>query len=182
MMLFKRCLAASFVVGAALLSGCAATVSKPTGTQAPLAVAPAATKQIVMHVTGGDTALKSADWELLRAEWRTQMKAASDAAGLPFRYQEAAPKAGDEDGTVVVVRVNDYRYLTAGARYGFGVFTGNAFVDTDVDFLDLRSGSSFGKRKYNSSSSAWEGIFSAMTDKQLLAICTEIVGEVKKTK
>jgi hypothetical protein len=35
-----------------------------------------------------------------------------------------------------------------------------------------------GERTYDTSSTAWQGAFSAMTDKQVQAICKQIVGEV----
>lgn len=81
----------------------------------------------------------------------------------------------EESGTWVVVDINDYRYLTPGARFGFGVMTGNAFIDSRVQFIDLDTGRLIAEQLYNTSSSAWEGIFSAMTDKQVRAICNEVV-------
>jgi hypothetical protein len=77
-----------------------------------------------------------------------------------------------------VVKVDDYRYLSTGARYGFGVFAGNAFINADAQFRDLQSGRTLGTRKYNTSSSAWQGIFSAMTSKQVEAICNQIVSDI----
>jgi hypothetical protein len=85
-----------------------------------------------------------------------------------------------ESGTVVAVKVNDYRYVSAVARYAVGVLTGNAFIDADVAFLDLKTRRPIGNRNYSTSSSAWQGIFSAMTPKQLEGISTEIVKEVSR--
>jgi len=42
------------------------------------------------------------------------------------------------------------------------------------------SGRVLGSRKYSTSSTAWQGIFSAMTSKQVQAISEEIVAEVKR--
>jgi hypothetical protein len=69
--------------------------------------------------------------------------------------------------------------LSSGARFGFGVMTGNAYIDAKIQFADLKSGRPFGERSYNTRSTAWQGIFSAMTEKQVQAIAAEIAREVK---
>ncbi len=93
--------------------------------------------------------------------------------------RDGEPKPTGQAGTLVAVHVNDYRYVSAGARFGLGVMTGNAYVDAKIRFLDLKTGQSFGEQTINTSSSAWQGIFSAMTDKQLQAIAKEIVNDIK---
>jgi hypothetical protein len=99
-------------------------------------------------------------------------------AGASFSAQEGEPHASGQPGTLVAIYVNDYRYISPGARYGFGIMTGNAFVDAKAKFSDLGSGRALGERSYNTSSSAWQGVFSPMTAKQIEAICKEIVGEI----
>lgn len=168
----------STLVIASLLVGCAATVQHSTINDQRLQVSAESSKKIVLTVKGSEIASQSADWELLRAEWRTGMSFAARNAALNYTYSETEPAPGKEAGTLIVVKVNDYRYISPGARYGFGVMTGNAFIDSDVEFIDLQTGRAIGTKKYGASSSAWEGIFSAMTDKQIQAICTEIVKEV----
>lgn len=51
-------------------------------------------------------------------------------------------------------------------------------MDADVSFVDAKSGKVLGSRKYNTSSTAWQGVFSAMTDKQVRAICDQILKEI----
>ena len=53
--------------------------------------------------------------------------------------------------------------------------TGNSFVNAQVSFRDLDTGEVWGDRNYDASSSTWQGVFSPMTDKQVHAICKEIV-------
>lgn len=167
------------VVTALVLGGCAATVNKPADNRPALAIDSKATA-VALLITGNPTMQASADWQTFRAEWRTAFASVAAGAGLPFSYQEveswdAAP------GTVLVkVQVNDYRYLTSGARYGLGVMTGNAYIDADATFIALPSKQPLGVKKYATSSSAWEGIFSAMTDKQVQAISSEIVRELTR--
>jgi hypothetical protein len=48
-----------------------------------------------------------------------------------------------------------------------------------VSFRDLQSGPTFGERSYNTSSSAWQGIFAPTSDKQARAIAADIVKQIK---
>jgi hypothetical protein len=161
-----------------LLGGCAVTVQAPASDQPPLDIAEAARKKLVLVVKGSDKSTASDDWEPLRAQWRSAMSAAAADAAIGFEWRESEARLPRGAGTAVVVKVNDYRYLSTGARYGLGAFAGNAFLDADVVFRDLNSGRAIGNRKYSTSSSAWEGIFSAMTSKQVEAMSRQIVGEV----
>src|SRR5882757_5680715 len=128
---------------AVLLSGCAATVKKTSSDTASIVIPKESTKKIVMNVTGSSTSVESKDWEPLKGVWRSAMKSASQEAGAEFEAQEGVPRPKSEPGSLVVVYVNDYRYLSAGARYGFGIMTGNAFIDAKVEFLDLMTGARF---------------------------------------
>jgi hypothetical protein len=165
---------------ATLLTGCAANVTRGSGSAAPtVRVPPESAAKITMNVTGPRTLTQSQDWELFKGEWRAAMKSQALSAGLAFDTQEGEPKPTGEAGTLLVVHVNDYRYLSPGARFGFGVMTGNAYIDAKIRFADLKNGKPFGEQSYNTSSSAWQGIFSAMTEKQVQAIAAEIVREVR---
>lgn len=167
------------MLAATVLAGCAATVQRaPTDAAVPVRVPAQSSKNIVMNVTGSPTVVQSKDWEAFKGEWRSAMGSAATAAGARFSTQDGAPRPTSEPGTLVVVDVNDYRYLTPGARFGLGVMTGNAYIDTKVRFVDLRTGAPLGERAYNTSSSAWQGIFSAMTDKQVQAISKEVISEI----
>lgn len=171
-------LARSITVAAiAALTGCAANVTRPSN--APkVAISPAATRHIVLTLTGTPEVVNSADWGAFREEWQTSMGAATSSNGARFTLAEPGAPLGTAPATLVRVKVNDYRYVTQAKRYGLGVITGNAFMDLDVDFLELPSQRSVGSRKFTTSSSAWQGIFSAMTPKQVEAVSTEIVNEV----
>jgi hypothetical protein len=159
------------------LTGCAANVVKaPSAT--PLRIGPDGSKAIVMNVTGSTLATESKDWEQLKGEWRAAMKSEATGAGASFANQEGEPRPTGAAGTLVVVDVADYHYLSPGARYGFGVLTGNAFIKSKVQFRDLAGGDLLGERSYDTTSTAWQGIFSAMTEKQVQAICKQIVDEI----
>mgnify|MGYP006206573815 FL=1 len=76
------------------------------------------------------------------------------------------------------MKVNDFRYVSQAKRYAVGVFAGNAFLDLDVEFVELPQLKTFANRKFQTSSSAWQGVFSAMTPKQVEAVSKEIMAEV----
>ena len=167
------------VVLAIALSGCAATVQRQVGSDTTLALPGPATEKLVVVLQGSSAAANSADWASFVGEWRKSMSASTKGAGMTLDFQEGPTTPGPEPATLVVVRINDYRYVSAGARYGLGIMTGNAYIDADASFFELPSKKPVGTRKYNTTSSAWEGIFSAMTDKQVLGISREIVREVR---
>ncbi|WP_439518817.1 hypothetical protein [Hydrogenophaga sp.] len=181
-----RCLTTLALVGALVLSGCAATVSKPTasaGAQAsgPSIASPSVpTTRVVLLIQGAPAIQASKDWNTFRAEWRTAFEASAASAGLAFAYYEAEPPAQPRGTTLVRISVKDYRYLTSGARYGFGIMTGNAFIDASAEFVELPMKRRLGTGQYATSSTAWQGIFSAMTDKQVAALSNEIVQDIRR--
>lgn len=170
-----------FMVAAALaLSGCAATVTRggegaAAAASKPIQPAATATQKLALVVTGSPAAQAGKDWADFRGEYRNAMAGAAAAANLGFTYFDGAVPAQPAGTVLVKVKVNDYRYVSTGARIGLGVFTGNAYVDSDVEFVELPADRPLGSRKYSTSSSAWQGVFSAMTDAQLKALSAEIV-------
>ena len=174
----KRLLIASVLAMCALMMGCAATVKRPTAPADPLAIPTSATSTIYLLVKSEQGHDQSEDWELFRAEWRTAMARVASAAGRTFVHLDAMPTVFDAPGTFVTVDVNDYRYLSAGARYGFGVMTGNAYIDADAEFYVVPEMEKAGSRKYATSSTAWQGVFSAMTSKQVEAIADEMLKDI----
>ena len=176
-----RTMLAALAALAWLLVGCAATVQTPTqATNPPRLAAPAvATTQLGLLVTGTPAMRAAAGWPAFRSEWRTAFKAATTTAGLRMAYFETAPSENLPGTVLVRITVNDYRHVSTGMRWAFGAFTGNAYVDVDVEFIELPSKRSLGTRRYSTASSAWEGVFSAMTDKQLAALAAAMVHELR---
>jgi hypothetical protein len=167
----------AIVSAAVALTGCAATVNRGEG-QAAVRPSATATDKVAVVINGSPAAVAGKDWQEFKGEWRGAMAAAAAASRLNFAYYEAEVPPQPAGTTLVKIKVNDYRYISTGARIGLGVFTGNAFIDSDVEFVEQPGGKSLGTRKYSTSSSAWQGVFSAMTDKQLQALSTEIVKDV----
>lgn len=168
---------AALVATALLLSACAATVSRPTGQAVVQPVAPV--QNVALQITAPTAIAASSDWRTFQAEWRTAFEAAAQQKGLKASYVETAGAAEPAAGTVLVkVNVNDYRYITPAARFGLGIMSGNAYIDANAQYIQFPGAKVIGDRKFSTSSTAWQGIFSAMTDKQVRAISDEIVTDL----
>jgi hypothetical protein len=168
----------AFLLVGVALTGCAASVTKSQPSDAQVRVGHDSSKAIVLNVTGSGVATESRDWEKFRAVWRSDMQDEATEIGAAFVSQDGPPKWTGQAGTLVLVNIDDYRYLSTGVRIAFGMMTGNAFINANVQFLDLATGRVLGQRSYDTTSTAWQGVFSAMTAKQVQAICTDIGGEI----
>ncbi len=164
------------IATALLLSACAATVTRPTGQAAVQAAAPV--RNVALQITAPPTIQASSDWRTFQAEWRSAFEAAANAKGLASSYLEGTAAEPAPGSVLVKVDVNDYRYITPLARFGLGIMSGNAYVDANAQYIQYPGGTVIGERKFSTSSSAWQGVFSAMTDKQVRAISDEIVTDL----
>lgn len=97
-----------------------------------------------MNMTGAKIATDAKDWDAFKSEWRAIFQEQAAAAGVPFEWQEGEPRAMGQPGTLLSVHVDDYRYVGTGARIFFGVMTGNAYINAQARFTDLRSGGARG--------------------------------------
>ncbi|HEY9064422.1 MAG TPA: hypothetical protein VIO33_05520 [Burkholderiaceae bacterium] len=177
------------IVAIAMLSGCATQVTKGTTSDSaaasataapaqPVTVPAASAKKVVLSMTGPKNVTDSKDWASFKEEWRATFAEHAKDAGIAFSVQEGSVAAG-VDGTLLNVYVNDYRQVGIGSRIFFGVMTGNAFIDAKVQFASLSNGQTFGTQTYNTTSSAWHGVFGKMTPQQVDAIAAEIFAEIK---
>lgn len=179
-----------------VLGGCAATVQKGESTSAaspataaasttlaPPAVAvriPAASAaRLVLNLSGSNVSTESKDWVAFKEEWRAIFQEQATAAGITFEWQEGDVRPLGQAGTLLSVQVNAYRFVGVGARIMFGIMTGNAFIDAKLRFSDLNDGAVFGEQAYNTSSTAWHGVFAAVTPKQIYAIADEVIRDMK---
>jgi hypothetical protein len=161
------------------LVGCAANVERPGAAAQALQVPARAQSSVALVVRPASAEIaRSSDWQALRGAWRDAMAEAARSAGKQFRYLEEQPQSTPAGSTLVVVEVKDYRYLSTGARYGLGVMTGNAYVNAEAAFYVGPGRTAVGTRSYSTSSSAWQGIFSAMTDKQLASISAAMLKDI----
>ena len=160
-----------------VLTGCAASVQRGSGEQ-KLSLSPVAAKRVTLEVQGSKEIAASSDWKQFQNEWRVGMTDAAVAAGMTLVPSEAALAPTAEATTLVTVKINDYRYVTRGARVMVGIMTGNAYIDADVSFAELPGATPAGRRKYATTSSAMQGVFAPMTENQIRGISDEILRDI----
>lgn len=177
------------LLGAALLAGCASTApggAAPATTATPAAPAQsqvtipaAATKKVVLVMSGSKAVVEAKDWDAFKKEWRDTFADYAKESGIAFSTSDRAPPSSSDAGTVLAVYVADYRMVGIGARMFLGVMSGNAYIDAKVSYFDLKTGQNFGAQNYNTSSSAWHGVFGKMTPQQVDSIGKQIFSELK---
>src|SRR5690606_5797546 len=91
----KKSAALLFLLSCIVLSGCAATVKRPTAGAAPLAIPAVATTRIQLHVRGTPEMTASDDWTFFRTQWRTAMAEAAAAEGREFVWLDSLPSSFD---------------------------------------------------------------------------------------
>jgi len=162
-----------------LFSGCAATVERLGSDTGPIArPAAAAEKHIALSMQRVDDEQPADDWAAFRLEWQEAMDELAAENDRVFTFVGENGAALPPTGVLLKARVNAFRYVSPGKRYAVGVMTGNASMDVDIEFIETPSGRVLGKRRYATTSHTMEGIFSAMTPKQVQATAREIWQEL----
>jgi hypothetical protein len=149
---------------------------------APVSIPAASSRNLVLVLTGPKNIVESKDWTEMKREWRETFAGHAKDAGMTYAFADTAPAPGAAEGTLLLVNVNDYRIVGIGMRILFGIMTGNAFIDAQLSFNNLRDGSKFGEQQYNTSSSTWAGVFAKMTPQQVDQIATSVFAEFKAAK
>jgi len=197
-----RTLASIIALSALLLSGCATTQpDKSASAPAPAAAAPASppavqaaaitkpvpvpaasAKTLTLNMTGPRNVTEARDWAAFKEEWRATFAEHAKQQGVAFSMQEGPARPAGSAGTLLAVHVNDYRMVGIGARIFFGVMTGNAYIDAKAVYQDLQTGAPFGDQAYNTTSTAWHGIFGKMTPQQVDTIAADVMSHLKAAK
>lgn len=166
------------IASTAFLTGCAATVHQSGGS---IAIPEASKQNLFVYFKENDRVVADEDWRLVRRTLRDSLSDQAETYG--YNVQEASAQiAVPAPGVLLRVNVSGFRYVSTGARYGLGVMAGIAWVNSSVDFVDLESGKPLGTRTYDTESSTWEGVFSAMTEKQIEAISKQIIADIRTAK
>lgn len=103
----------------------------------------------------------------------------SGPAPAPLSVSPAATRAvfvGVEAASGMQVTWSD----TEETRIGLGILAGNAYVNTEVEFYELPARKLLGSRLYGTTTSPAEGILSATTRKQVLAISDEVIADIRR--
>lgn len=180
---------------ALVLAGCASSPGgKPETAPAPAApphaerIAPpvkvpaGSARKVVLSMTGPKQVVEASDWTDFRNEWRYTFGEYAKAAGIAFSFVDGVAQPTGEDGTLLLVTVNDYRMMSISSRIFFGSMMGNAYIDARLRYASLRDGSTFGEKQYNTSSSAWGGVFSKVTPQQVDAIGNDTFMDLRAAK
>ena len=175
----KVLVALSCAVALSMLGGCAAKVK--SGGSAALTIPESAKQNLVVSIKGENQVEQNPDWNLLKRDWDNALQVEARQAGFNVTPSPSVTASG-EDGVGITINVSNFRYLTTGSRVAAGIMVGNAWVNSSADFSDLKSGSLIGTRTYDTSSTAWEGVMSAMTKKQVQAIAQQIISDIKSAK
>ena len=144
----------------------------------PLTMPAASAKRLTLNMTGPTAVTQAKDWSAFQEEWRATFAEHAKEAGVAFDVQKGDAHSIGESGTLLQVYVNDYHMVGIGSRIFFGVMTGNAYIDAKAGYSDLNDGKVFGERLYNTTSSAWGGIFAKMTPQQVDVIASRVFAEL----
>ena len=160
-------------------SAVASASAAPKSTTAPRAQASAGA--LVAVVTGSAAAQSNSDWSSFLQEWESSLtdSAVTAKTSLVFAKDETAIPANAS--VLIRLTVNDFKYVSTTKRFMLGILAGNAFMDVDAQYVELPANKIFDSKKFNTSSSAWEGIFSAVTPKQVRTVSELIVKDVVST-
>jgi len=145
----------------------------------PVQIPAASAKRMVLTMTGPANVTGSSDWEEFKREWRETFSDHAREAGIDYSFVDTPPAAGSQDGTLLTVTVADYRNMGVGRRMLLGALAGNAYIDARISYTDLRAGTAFGEQQYNTSSTAWAGVFSRVTPQQVDQIATSVLLDFK---
>jgi len=129
-------------------------------------------------VTGSAEMQANSDWSDFIEEWQSSMEKSTGNSKMTFVFAKDELSLPANAAVLVRLTVNDFKYVSTTKRIMLGIIAGNAYMDIDAQYLDLPSKKVFGSNKFNTSSSAWEGIFSAVTPKQVQTVSDMIVKEV----
>lgn len=115
----------------------------------------------------------------MQTDWRDGIGIAAGRYGKTVSWAKNKTDHCTDPAVLVLVKVRNYKYMTPESRIGLGIFAGNAYVNAEVEFYELPTNKLLGSRIYETSTSAAEGILSTATRKQVMAISTEIVDELR---
>lgn len=178
-----------------VLAGCASaprsdstTAEQSTTTDAvariadPVSIPKASSRNVVLTMTGPNNVVESKDWPEFKREWRETFADYAKQEGITYTFVDTPPAPGKEDGTLLLVNVSDYRIVGVGMRIMFGIMTGNAFIEAQIAYTNLRDGTTFGKQDYKTTSSASGGVFAKVTPQQVDQIAANVFMDLKAAK
>lgn len=177
------------ILALGVLAGCAATVnrSEPTSQgalregQSNINISQIASKTILLKVDAPSKLKADENWLAFLEEWETSMTAITSESQTSFKMLKGDEILPSDPAALVKIWVNDFKYVSQVKRYMIGILAGNASMNIDVEYFEMPGLKPLGQINFNTTSSAGQGVFSAMTPKQVNAVSIEIVGAIKAT-
>jgi len=162
------------------LVGCAAAVKQSSNGPEPIVTNPQkGAGSIAVTLTASSEVKNNDDWKSFFNEWQS---AIPDAA----TDQNATAVVLDDDTSIpssakilIRIKVNEFRYVSTTKRYLFGIITGNADMNIEADFLGLPSMQLLGSKNISTTSHTLEGIFSAVTPKQVETVSKLLIQDAQ---
>jgi hypothetical protein len=183
--MLNRTFALTTCAAALVLAGCATTVNQTSAPGASTASAPAslqipaASGAIAVVLVASAEMKKSGDWKSFTDEWQSALPEAAKELKTSSSLAENEAAIAPGSARLIRVKVNDFRYISTAKRFMLGIMAGNAFMDLDVEYVQLPSMQVLGSKKINTSSSAWEGIFSGVTPRQVAAVSMVVLKDAQ---
>lgn len=168
------------LLAAILLTGCAAQVDT-LSSSGELEVGKLERRNIVFSLSGSTPAESEPRWQDLRQSLQAQLDHKSFDALYRMTPVSGRPTLA-LPGVLVTAEVTSFRYLSQMSRRFLGPTTGDAWVDLRVAYYDLQSGRQLGARSYRTGSSGWGTFFSNMTERQVEALATRIIDDLRLAK
>jgi hypothetical protein len=155
------------------LFGCAPIIESTR--PSTISAKPASTESAVVTVTGVPSVLNSSDYNEMSTEISRAIVGKFGSKGIPtVAVEDQASGGKKKHGVKVLVTLQDYHRVSQGMRIGFGIMTGNAYINGTVELLDLQTGERLARQDINTSSSAWQGVFGSTTSKQVKVFADEV--------
>jgi hypothetical protein len=182
---------ATAVAVAALLAACSASVQQAAPSMPPAqgvaqgAVQSAAkslsiAKIVLVIEPANEAVAQRPDWPDLVGALTAAMAKASADARIEFSSYAAGTRPAPEAGTWVTLKVAGYKLIGSDKRFSVGALAGSGQLDAEATFADLQTGRPIGQRKYSASSGAFQGLFSAPTERQLDVLSAQVIKDVLK--
>ncbi|WP_052659274.1 hypothetical protein [Pseudomonas sp. LFM046] len=166
---------ALLLLAAVLLIGCSAN-STEEYPASPLALPSDARTHLIVNFKAGNEVFRNAYWDQFKSAWRAAIQREASIYGYSVTEQVGPITTASDPGLLLIIKVNDFRYVTESEG------TDDAWIDARVIYLDAQTAKEYGEREYDTSSSAWESVDSAMTDAQVQAITKDMLDEIRTAK
>lgn len=182
----------STLILALTLTGCATRITQSNQIEAPASAnrysttAPTSNVKlngnVAVLLTANSAVMQKSGWLELESDWEKILPkiASAEKTNAAMISNESALTRNQT--MLVKVKVNDFRYTSTAKRILLGVMAGNAYMDLEVEYIQLPSKRVLASKRINTTSSAWEGIASAVTPRQIQTVSKQIIQDTANVR